>query len=581
MRCSHPSVPLIILAAVMALIPRPALGLGVTSTTPARYELHVSSVLSQIEVVFDAAPLAPTAGAVRVAGTMSGLHEVTTSVASNVLTINVKGAWQRGELVNVNLRSDLQTGASDFLLGGYYFAFTISSGAAGSAWSTPLVYGAAMVPYFIYGGDLDGDGTPDVAAPNEGTDDFSVFLNVDGNGVFPGRSDYGVGNTPSSIFGEDFDNDGDVDLATADISSGTLSVALNNGDGTFAPRTAYAAGTVTRQVHGADFDGDNDVDLCTTSKATKEIFLFENLGSGVFAAGVPYADVRPGPFAIRAGDFNGDGHADIAVACQDADSVSVLTNDGLGGFSTTGSFKVGDGAWDLNANDMDGDGDCDLVTVTVFNNRIQVLQNDGTGAFPTKLGRAAGLFPLGLHIADLDGDGDVDAISSNFNSSSASVFLNDGAGGLSLSSMLPVDRTGSYAWAHDLDGDGDLDISVVDELGDSLFVFYRGDPPPVGVPGIAGGRNNGRALVEARPNPALAIEGTSLYFTGLAGHVTVDVFTVSGRRVRRLHAGPMPPSGVLPWDGTDANGRTVASGLYLVDARGSDARASGVIQLRR
>ena len=61
-----------------------------------------------------------------------------------------------------------------------------------------------------------------MAAPNEGTDNVSIFLNKGRDGYFPQHQEFGVGNVPSSIFGEDFDNDGDQDLATADIASGTV-----------------------------------------------------------------------------------------------------------------------------------------------------------------------------------------------------------------------------------------------------------------------------------------------------------------------------------------------------------------------
>lgn len=50
-----------------------------------------------------------------------------------------------------------------------------------------------------------------------------------------------------------------------------------------------------------------------------------------------------------------------------------------------------------------------------------------------------------------------------------------------------------------------------------------------------------------------------------AGAVTVDVFDARGARVRSLHTGQMDSgSRTLVWDGRDATGRDVASGVYLV-----------------
>jgi len=558
----------------------PAPALDVVSTSPSPYALAVPASLTQISVTFDAAPVVPPGAAFRVCGTMSGPKTGTVSVVGNTLTFDVTGdAWLPGEFVSVNLRADVQTAGGDPLVNGRFFGFTIAAALASLDWSAPAAWGASDVPYFIFGGDVDDDGHPDVVAPNEGTDDFSVFLNTGGLGLFGSRTDYGVGNVPSSVFGEDFDNDGDLDLASADIASGTMSVSLNHGDGTFAPSVQYACGTTTRQVHGGDFDGDNDVDLCATSRATGEVFLFYNQGDGTFAAGVPYGDVQAGPFAIRTGDLDGDGWLDIAVACQDADSVTVMLNDGDGTFTTTAKFRVGDGPWDMDRADMDGDGDLDIVTVSSFNDRLHVFLNDGTGSFPELRGHHTGFFPIGVFCADADGDGDIDAVCTNFTSGSAQVFTNDGAGQLALQATLPVDRSGSYPWLHDLDGDGDLDFSVVDELADTLFVFYNGDAPvdvQAGPPVASGAR------LVAAPNPAAVRSGTRLSVLGLPGPVEVDVFSVDGRRVRRLWDGDLPAAGVVAWDGRGADGRALPGGAYFVRARGRDGRsASTVVRLLR
>jgi hypothetical protein len=556
----------------------PVDALEVVSTSPARYALHVPSSLSTISITLNAAPVPPAAGAVRVFGTMSGLHHGTVSVVGNTISFAVQGAWLPGELVNVNLRRDIATVAGDSLAGGRYFAFTIRSAASSGSWSAPVAYQASDVPYFIYGGDLNGDGRPDIASPNEGTDNFSVWLNQ-GGGSFGTRQDYGVGDVPSSCFGDDFDNDGDTDIATADIASGTVSVSLNVGDGTFLPSTPYPANTTTRQVQGGDFDGDNDIDLCATSYGADQVFVYENLGDGTFTAHAPITNVAAGPFAIRAADFDNDGHLDIAVACQDADSVTVLRNQGGGVFAATGRYATGNGPWCLNGNDMDGDGDFELVTVTSFNNRVQVLFNDGTGAFPTKTGALTGNFPLGVFVADLDGDGDEDVTSSNYGAGTVGVYRNPGNGAIALATTLDVSRSGSYTWAHDLDADGDLDLSVVDELADTLFVFFN--LAPSGSPEVSAPRPRSTAAILARPNPVPPGASTTLELTGFEGRVALDVFGVDGRRVRRLFAGDAARNAVFVWDGRDDSGRKLPAGTFFVRAAGEHASAARPVRLLR
>jgi hypothetical protein len=561
--------------------PAPATAvLEIHATTPPRHELGVSSSLTQIWAFFTG-PLDPLPdGCVRVAGSMSGLHDGTITRADNVIIFqNGTEPYLPGELVTVNYRSDIRAlGGGETLAGGFSFAFTIASAPATADWSAPGIYETSRIPYFIYGGDVDEDNTPDVVAPNEGTDDVSVFANTGGDGVFSSHLDYGVGDTPSSIFGEDFDNDGDQDLATADIGSGTVSVLLNNGDGSYAPRQVYPAGSNCRQIHGGDFDGDNDVDLCATAYQADVLRVYYNDGDGTFTAAPPITTISDGPFAIRTGDFNLDGHLDIGVACRNTDVLDIFTNNGAGGFSRTGTYPIGAGPWCLNGNDMDGDGDFDLVSVASFSNRLVVLFNNGSGAFPVTHSTVTGSFPLGVYAADFDGDNDIDATSSNYSGGNVGVYMNPGNGLVALAESLPVSVSASYTWAHDLDGDGDLDLSVVDEEADRLFVFYNGAPTAVG--GDAPAASLGLRLRPPQPNPTSG--SVVLPFScGECASITAEVVDVQGRAVRRLAAVAAGENAIV-WDGRRADGQPAAAGVYYVrvQAETGPVSARRVVLLR-
>jgi hypothetical protein len=574
-----------VLATCLLASPAAAGTLSVVDTSPSRYQLGVSTTPIEIRVTFDDVPVLTEPAQMRVAGVMSGLHTGSVYVDGASLVFEPTEPFIPGELVSVNLRSDLSGTLGGTLDGGHFFAFTTASGSVVPEFSTRAAFGASQRPYFIHGGDLDGDGTPDVAAPNEDDNSVSIFLNTKGTGELSSRTEYGVGFTPSSIFGEDFDNDGDQDLATADIQSSTMSILRNVGDGTFTPEPSYPAGSVTRQVHGGDFDGDNDIDICTTSNGNGRVFLFRNQGDGTYSP-LQLLGIGDAPFAIRTGDVNGDGHLDIAVANRIGDDLTILMNDGAGNFTVSGHYPIGDGPWCLNGNDMDGDGDFDLVSVASSANRLVVLINDGTGAF-TANPYPTDVFPLGVFAADLDGDGDIDATASNFAGASVDVFLNDGNGVMSPLDRLHLPAAGTYTWAHDLDGDGDLDLSTLDEIADSLFVYYNGDTAvPVGGPGGASppAASVERPRLDVWPNPmgSGAAATLRLVLPTDAGGARVDIVTPDGRRVRSFED-VVPAGGAveLEWDGRDDADRAVASGLYMVVVTAGEARVARAVQIIR
>jgi hypothetical protein len=80
-------------------------------------------------------------------------------------------------------------------------------------------------------------------------------------------------------------------------------------------------------------------------------------------------------------------------------------------------------------------------------------------------------------------------------------------------------------------------------------------------------------LQYAYPNPFGA--NTGLSFTlSRAGDIRVDLFDVTGRRVRSIErTGAAPGEHVLVWDGRDGDGRSLPSGVYL--ARWSTGTATG------
>lgn len=90
--------------------------------------------------------------------------------------------------------------------------------------------------------------------------------------------------------------------------------------------------------------------------------------------------------------------------------------------------------------------------------------------------------------------------------------------------------------------------------------------PPGGATDVDRTAPNRTLTLTAHPNPFNP--STTIRIEGVSGQrVSVDIYDVTGRRVRRVWAAPMKSaSGVLLWDGRDDGGRPVASGTYFLRA---------------
>ncbi|MEH2136642.1 FG-GAP-like repeat-containing protein, partial [Nostoc sp.] len=121
----------------------------------------------------------------------------------------------------------------------------------------------------------------------------------------------------------------------------------------------------------------------------------------------------------------GDGKLDLVVANSDDNNISVLLNDGSGGFGTPTNFAVGTSPRSVAVADFDGDGKLDLVVANSDDNNISVLLNDGSGGFGTPINFAVGTSPRSIAVADFDGDSKVDLVVANSTDNNISLLLNN------------------------------------------------------------------------------------------------------------------------------------------------------------
>ncbi len=310
----------------------------------------------------------------------------------------------------------------------------------------------------------------------------------------------------------DVNGDAALDIVAGDETHGV--VYLNNGKGVFysgpvsdcaaSPATFGCFGaTRTDAVALADVNGDGTLDIIVGSNLSAvegtQSAVYLNDGAGGFSTTKSSDCARPenakmlrcfganDPAAlierVAAGDLEGDGQVDIAVAYRGGVN-AVYLNSGKGAFSAENTFSAlaaptrnvgledfpapagGIGSVpaaraerSLTLADVNADGALDFIVGTSMQGSYVYLNDDGAGHFD--LTRAV---PFGtgteaiaaVAAGDVDFDGDLDLAVGNNNQRSG-VYLNDGAG------TFPPGRAFGSSTARavavgDLNDDGNLDV---------------------------------------------------------------------------------------------------------------------------
>ncbi len=346
-------------------------------------------------------------------------------------------------------------------------------------------------------GDIDGDGKPDLAVANSGSNTVSVLRNTSTSGTvsFAAKIDFTTGSSPVSVSIGDIDGDGKPDLVVANSVDNSVSVLRNtstSGTVSFASKVDFTTGSGPTSVGIGDIDGDGKPDLAVTNGANggnnsvSVLRSTSTTGAISFASKVDFF-AASNPTSVAIGDIDGNGKVDLAITQGDGGDIAVLRNTSTSGtisFATRVVLGGGPGNYSVSIGDIDGDGKPDLAIANLLfaGGGVSLFRNtssSGTISFAGRVDFVSGKFPKSINMGDIDGDGKPDLAVANSTTNTVSLFRNTSTiGTVSLAGKVDF-TTGTAPWSvsiGDIDGDEKPDLVVANSTDNNISLFRQSVP---------------------------------------------------------------------------------------------------------
>lgn len=452
---------------------------------------------------------------------------------------------------------------------------------AWSYWDTTLATGGASFPTHTVG-DLDGDENDEILVgipygsgnPPDGSNPprFMVFEGPNLPAAPTATWNYGVSvgsNTrPSGMSVGDYDGDGQQEVAMgfrsfsdAAVGDAMLIFSLNGSyAGTFTQWNEEMLDTLSDinsiyAVATSDLDGDGMDEAVFSSFSRDKAYIFEGTGTAdTYNLNVVVGDPNwlGGLHSVAAWDADGDGKDELFIG------------------NGQGKFVIAAGISDA---------------MTFDSSYVHAIDGPGTGF-------------RGMTVGDFDNDGLVDVFSGDNYFSSVHRWEWDGINALTDSAswtksfVYQQDTSGSVRTyfvsfggaaenggeSSDLNGDGMGDLCIAFEDGDSTatsYVVILSGEELVAIAGDFGSKLlDTYKLSQNYPNPFNPTTSIN-YELSRAGDVSLDVYDLQGRHITTVASGYKAiGSYQAVWNGLDARGHAVASGVYVYTLNANDVSIS-------
>lgn len=411
---------------------------------------------------------------------------------------------------------------------------------------------------------------------------------------------------PGLAFGDaawgDADGDGDLDLAMGGVAEdGIYADIYRNDAGTFSRIDAELAPSAFTEFNWGDFDDDGDLDVLQTGGYFSPNILegFSRIYRNTDASFESLEIDLPGAVSGAGtwGDYDNDGDLDFLIMGATNDVFGprlarIYANEDSGFIDKIHFIGVVHGAatW----GDLDGDGDLDLVAsghptvgdpfINIYENRRQVAN---TPREPASL--AASVSPgsvvlrwdhpaatgasFNLRVGSRPGLGDVVVPMSDAATGRRLIPATGNAQQNSTWTVRGLDP-GTYYWSVQAVDYAFTASSFAPEQQFTISQATSAEDADDVLPGAT-------ALRSAAPNPS-AGPVTLHYDLAQRSAVVIRIHDLLGRTVAvPVDQEQVPGRHLAIWDGRDARGASVASGLYLCELRSGSYRQSITLVIAR
>ena len=440
-------------------------------------------------------------------------------------------------------------------------------------------------------GDFDGDGDADLVVKVSAG--WTIAASDGWGGLVPTGEVLRLSQDESAfsmIAGGDFDGDGLLDLA---YSNGrTIELWLNRGEDGFETSLQLSVGWI---VGLADGDGDGDVDLLVIEDLDdlwSNVTMWVNDGAAGFAHSDRFdldTEEELGRFLLAGQPLGEAVRLLWNRGCSEPVGPWRLTQPWAASQPPPLFFEAAVNPCDLHLlTDLDGDGAVELVGTPERNlffdfdfkttyHGLALWRVDPSGGVerhtllgPQVLVPSPQHFDRGVLARDLTGDGLLDLAVVDINPATGPALIvlvgqRDGVPVVEGRYRLP--GIGREVLAGDVNGDGATDLVVLGRSveGDGgAFVFLNQGVPATAVAAETATTPSAFALGANYPNPFNPTTTIPLAVPAGARNVDLTIYNVLGQPMRQVWNGPLAAGEHrLAWDGRDAQGQSVAAGVYL------------------